>query len=124
MIHLDANVVLRYLLDDDAVLFQRAVSVIDGPDDLFIANEVLAEIVYVLQKVYGVERRVVSSRLSSLLARKTVHVPRKKTALEALGLYAARNVDIVDALLVAKHRVEGARVFSFDDRVNRLLNER
>jgi predicted nucleic-acid-binding protein len=123
VIHLDANVVLRYLLDDDPALFQRAVKVVDGSEDLFIANEVLAEVVYVLQKVYSVERSVISSRLSALLARKTVYAPHKKTALEALGLFAARNVDIVDTLLVAKHRVEGARVFSFDDQVNKLLNE-
>ena len=123
MIHLDANVVLRYLLQDDMALFQRAVAVIDSQEDIYLANEVLAEVVYVLQKVYAVERSVLSSRLSGLLARKNVTAPNKKTALEALRLYADRYVDFVDALLVAKFRGENARILSFDDRVNKLLRE-
>jgi predicted nucleic-acid-binding protein len=51
---IDANIILRYLLKDNPVLFNKAAGIIEGNKEIFIPNEVVAETVYVLEKVYGV----------------------------------------------------------------------
>ena len=58
----DANIILRYLLDDDEELSAKAAEIIEQ-NELTIPNEVFAEIVYVLEKVYKIEREEISNIL-------------------------------------------------------------
>jgi Predicted nucleic-acid-binding protein, contains PIN domain len=51
----DANLILRYLLQDSAQFIEQARDKIED-HNIFIPNEVIAEVVYVLEKVYKVER--------------------------------------------------------------------
>ena len=50
----DANVVLRYLLDDHTELSQKAADML-GQQNVTLPLEVACEVVYVLQKVYAVD---------------------------------------------------------------------
>ena len=47
----DANIVLRYLLNDSDDLSGQAAEILEN-NMIFLPNEVIAEIVYVLEKVY------------------------------------------------------------------------
>ncbi|ABP65738.1 hypothetical protein Csac_0084 [Caldicellulosiruptor saccharolyticus DSM 8903] len=58
---IDANVILRFLLNDIAELNQIAKEIIKN-NEVLILNEVVAEIVYVLEKVYKVERKDIATR--------------------------------------------------------------
>ncbi len=49
----DANIILRYLLDDHEMLSEEAAAIIEN-NKVLLPNEVIAEIVYVLEKVYEV----------------------------------------------------------------------
>ncbi|MCK9453166.1 MAG: PIN domain-containing protein [Bacteroidales bacterium] len=51
----DANIILRYLLNDHAAHFNAAVEIIEN-NTIFVPFEVAAEVVYVLEKVYQVLR--------------------------------------------------------------------
>lgn len=51
----DANIILRYLLQDAVQFLDQARDKIEN-HNIFIPNEVIAEVVYVLEKVYKVER--------------------------------------------------------------------
>lgn len=53
---IDANVVLRYLLDDHAELSAKAAEIIEQ-QTVTMTMEVACEVVYVLQKVYAVKRK-------------------------------------------------------------------
>jgi len=59
----DANVILRYLLRDNETLFQKASDVLEkvrtGEEKVVILESVLTECVYVLLKVYGVNRSTI-----------------------------------------------------------------
>ena len=46
----DANVVLRYLLKDNDDLYEKAKNILEQ-QDVFVPYEVMAEIIYVLEKV-------------------------------------------------------------------------
>ena len=62
----DANVVLRYLLDDHAELSAKATEIIEL-QAVTLPMEAACEVVYVLQKVYAVERKDIQRQLGALL---------------------------------------------------------
>lgn len=62
----DANIILRYLLQDAHHFLEQAREKIED-QFIFIPNEVLAEVVYVLEKVYKVDRIHIFESLQNLL---------------------------------------------------------
>jgi len=58
----DANVVLRYLLNDTEPLAEIATEILEN-NEVFVPTEVVAEIVYVLEGVYKVKRETIVSTL-------------------------------------------------------------
>lgn len=53
----DANILIRYIINDDEIMAAKADETVNS-GSLFILPEVFAEVVYVLTKVYGIERRL------------------------------------------------------------------
>jgi predicted nucleic-acid-binding protein len=82
MIYLDTNVVLRYLLEDHAEFFPRSVELIEN-NDVYIKNEVLAEIVYVLHKTYSVSKQDLSTVLIDFLNMDTILIQNKLLVLQS-----------------------------------------
>jgi predicted nucleic-acid-binding protein len=92
----DANFVLRYLLDDHPELSERARGVIDSGRKLFLRNEILCKVVWVLAKVYGVGRREISSILTALVARPQFELSSREVVCLALETYGLRSIDIAN----------------------------
>ena len=67
----DANLILRYLLDDDEELSPKAAEIIEQ-NKLIVPNEIFAEIVYVLEKVYEVKREEINNIIVELLDYKNI----------------------------------------------------
>ncbi|WP_312810243.1 PIN domain-containing protein [Sedimentibacter sp.] len=109
----DANVVLRYLLNDNDELSRKAADILEN-DEIFIPNEVIAEIVYVLQKVYTVKNDEISNILLNLLQYENLNVYNIEVVKEAFVLFSNRKIDFVDTLLYAYHKVNGYEVCTFD----------
>lgn len=61
----DANIILRYLLNDTEELAMKATDIIEN-NKVLAPNEVIAEIVYVLEKVYKVKNDELSETLTEL----------------------------------------------------------
>ncbi|MBK5965366.1 hypothetical protein CCR95_15040 [Thiocystis minor] len=116
----DANVVLRYLLDDHADLSAKAAEMIER-QSATLPMEVACEVVYVLQKVYAVERKEIQRQLGSLLDETQVSMEKPAVFLKGLECYSESGLDFVDALLLAYHLVESESVFTFDDKLNKYL---
>ena len=113
----DANVVLRYMLHDDEMLFPIAEQAIR--DGAYLLPEVLAEVVYVLLGVYSVPREELAARLQFLVDElQTEHPDVLKTALLTFGM---TKLDFVDCLLAAYNNKLGDKVVTFDRKLNRLL---
>ena len=110
--HLDANAFLRYLLNDIPAQAEAARDVIDSGAAI-LTNEVLAEIVYVLDKVYGLTRQKIADALEGVV--KEVQCEDRELVLGALSTYRVnRKLDIVDSILVARHRLRQIEVLTFD----------
>jgi predicted nucleic acid-binding protein len=118
VLHLDANVVLRFLRNDDpaqspaaARLFESSKS---GRATLHLSAVSLAEIFYVLVKVYGMRRPEAAAKLLPLVRSDAIEVEHRHRASNTLQRIIAANVDFGDAYLAATAREAGATVASFD----------
>ena len=120
----DANAIVALLLGGDRADSERARAffkpVREGSSQAFIAAAVLAECVYVLTRVYKVTRADAASRLLALLDYRGVST-ESGASRRALELYRDRNVDFVDALVVAIAQERASQVFSSDRDLARLM---
>ncbi len=96
----DANVVLRCLLDDHAELSPKAQQLLDATD-VVLRFEVLCEVVYVLEKLYGVPRERIHTDLLDFITADSVSIEDLEVACRALTLFRDERIDIVDAILCA-----------------------
>lgn len=117
---IDANVVLRYLLDDHAELSAKAAEIIEQ-QTVTMTMEVACEVVYVLQKVYAVKRKDIQRQLDALLGETLVNMEKPTVFLKGLECFSNSKLDFVDALLWAYHTIEKESIFTFDDKLNRYL---
>ena len=122
----DANVILRYLLRDDEVLFKEAFSLFEkvkvGEERVIIPESVLAECVYVLLKIYKVERQMIAEKLKGLFIYKGVVNPDKKDLIDSLTLFGKKNFSIVDCILCARSINSRIQLFTFDDELKKISN--
>ena len=116
---LDANYILRYLLNDHPEMFEEAKRLIEK-EACMILGEVLAEVVYVLEGYYKTPRPKVAAALRLFLKEGNVHMHEPlSVVMNALRLYAESSLDYVDCYLCALK--ERYRVATFDKKLRRCL---
>ncbi|WP_027339020.1 PIN domain-containing protein [Halonatronum saccharophilum] len=118
----DANVILRYLLNDVEELSNQAAKIIDN-NEVYILNEVLAEVVYVLQGVYNLDKEEVTQVLIEFSQLTTVSLEDKEIVTQALDKYSKIKLDFIDCLLFAYSKVRGDEIYTFDKKLNREINK-
>lgn len=120
---LDANVIIRFLTRDHEEHYLKSIEVFEsiesGQTEALLMDFILAEVVYVLKRIYKHEKEDISSVLKKLLLYKHLYTDNKIVTFEALEIYAKRNIDFADAMLCAKKKVEGFTIVSFDKDVER-----
>ena len=115
---IDTNVILRYILNDNENMAIEAENIIKN--GAITLPEVLAEVVYVLKRVYEVEKVDIVNALLDIL--NEVEVEHHDTIVRAVQIFSESNLDFVDCILIAYHEVEGIEVFSFDKKLNNKLS--
>jgi predicted nucleic-acid-binding protein len=125
---IDANVLLRYLLKDDETLFKKAYELLervkDGKEFIIIPESVLAECVYVLLRIYKVDRQIVTEKLKLLFLYKGVVNPDKEDLIDSINLFGKTNLSIVDCILCAKSVNNKMPTFTFDDELKSICRKR
>lgn len=111
---IDTNVLLRYLLHDDEKMFQMSTQIIE--DGAFTLPEILAEVVYVLRNVYKFERNDIAKSLMQILD--DIEIEPNEVVIYAVKIFADTNLDFVDCIILAHHKVFGTEIFSFDKKLN------
>ncbi|MCF6244593.1 MAG: PIN domain-containing protein [Sulfurovum sp.] len=118
MIRIDTNYILRYLLNDNPEMANIAEKVILH-DDIYLSNEVMAEVIYVLSGVYELKRQDISSTLLTLTKANNIQNIDKYSLLKALEMYGEKSLDFVDCLLCVHAKVD--RVLTFDKKLNKCI---
>lgn len=119
---IDANVILRYLLDDDPQLAEKAAKILEQ-GQVHVPFEVMAEVVYVMQGVYKVSRQEISTVLTRFIMLTNVTTSSEPVLREALLIYADKGLDFVDSLLCSYSVIEGVQVETFDKKLKKIISE-
>lgn len=124
---LDANIVLRYLTQDNPDQAARAYALLQqveaGTLVVTTSEAVIAEIVHVLSSkaLYNVPRDEIRTRLTAFIMLKGLKIQHKRTYLRALDVYVGTNIDFVDALSIAQmERTKMITILSFDRDFDRI----
>jgi predicted nucleic-acid-binding protein len=118
----DANIILRYLLKDIEELHAKAARIIENKE-IHIPFEVIAEVVYVFEKIYEVPRLEIKDALSILLNYSNITTLNVDILFEALKIYEKQKIDFVDSLLVSYNHIQKDTIYSFDKKLNKLLGQ-
>lgn len=118
-LHLDANVVLRFLRDDDPKQAPAARRLVgeanEGKITLILSAVTVAEIFYALRASYKVPRTDIAALLIGLLRSGVLEVEHEQRLLDAFARVQKANVDFGDAWLAATAAEAGEAVASFDE---------
>ncbi|WP_231735419.1 PIN domain-containing protein [Gracilibacillus massiliensis] len=90
-------------------------------NEVLLPNEVIAEIVYVLEKVYKVKSDEICDTLLDLIKFTNIIVDDIEVIEEAFLLFSRRRLDFVDTLLYAYRKVKGYEIYTSDKKLKNLL---
>lgn len=117
-LHLDANILLRFLRNDDpqqsptaAELFKRAQA---NELRLIVSPVIVLEVFYVLAKVYAMPRAEAARVLETLLSSGFVLCDDDGIALDALSRITSNKISFGDAYLAATAARAKEELVSFD----------
>ena len=98
---LDTNIILRYLTEDDSYKAKRCdelfKKISSGKETLFTSTLVITEVVWVLEKVYRLTRDQITVCVQKILNTPHIECDEKDILLTAVGLYALKPIDFIDA---------------------------
>jgi len=118
----DANIILRYLLGDLPEFQPLVTDILDRKKFILILDEVIAEVVYVLQGVYKLDRFEISNALQLFLAKDNLICRNPKEISLALKFYSEYKIDFVDSILLAYSTDKNYVIHTFDKKLNNLIN--
>lgn len=118
---IDANIVVRYFVQDIPDIIDTIRRIIDDHPHLLITEGTIAEVGYVLTRRYTLPRHVVVDAIISLLQRRNIHVHQLDSSIVIQALLLCRpsgRVSFADAMLWATARSArpGATVYTLDRR--------
>ncbi len=120
---IDANIILRFLLQDDKILFERARKLFrDAQGGLFLCyvDEVtIAEVVWVLTSVYKIKRDDLVQKIEALMVQQWVINVRKNTILRAFAFYRMSTLNYIDCWLLAVSEEKHFSLETFDVKLSK-----
>ena len=118
MIGLDTNVLVRYIMQDDAKQSPKAVKLIESlTADVpgFVSLVSIVELGWVLSSSYDLTREQVAQALDLLLRTKEISVDRSDQVLKALRVFKGSSADFADCLIERTAASAGCdRTMTFD----------
>ena len=118
MVIFDANMILRYLLNDNEEMADIAEDYIEK-GTVSVTIEVIAEVVYVLKGVYSLERNEISEIVKNFL--KLVSCRDLDILNIAFDAYQEYSLDFIDCVLYAYNEVRGNEIATFDKKLLSLI---
>jgi predicted nucleic acid-binding protein len=118
---IDTNVLVRHLTGDPPETAVRASRYLQSGEQLYLADLVAAEIIYVLESYYQAPREQIAGALRSLIALPSIITVDSSVLLRAVEVYEEERIDFAEAYLVACAESTGVdRISSFDRSLDRV----
>ena len=117
----DTNVLIRHLTGDPPAQARRATTFLEQADELLLPDLIVAEVVYVLESFYEVDRTRVAELVRAIVGFPVMVLIDEPVLLRALEVYEVNRLDFADAYLVATAEASGVGVIaSFDRSIDRV----
>lgn len=118
MIALDTNILVRYLVDDDAEQAQAARTLLEGltaERSGFVCREVMVELVWVLQRAYRLSRDRIAEVLEELVATEGLQIEAADDVARAAFRYRRGEAGFSDLMIASAAERSGASpLYTFD----------
>ena len=115
---LDTNAILRYLLNDIPEQASKTEQMIKS--GAFTLPEIIAEVVYVLVKVYSVPKIKIREIVAPIF--EEIEIQNKDVIIDSLQKYSNTSFDFVDCILISRSMILGDEIFTFDKKLNNCIN--
>jgi len=118
-VYADTNLFIRFFTGDPDNQAQESRKFLNqvsrGKYGLFICDLIIAEIIYVLESIYHLDRNAVVEKILAIAETDNTIIENRQVILRALDLYEEKNIDFIDAYL-ASHSVKNNcdTIFTFD----------
>ena len=112
MIALDTNVWVRYVTNDEPDQAKRALAVLAGAEEIFIAKTTLLELEWVLRAAYDLSTAAIIRALRQILGLPNVQAEMPDQLEKAIDYYE-KGLDFADALHLSSSP-EGVSFYTFD----------
>ena len=117
----DTNIIVRHLTGDPAEMATRATAYLAAGPELFLADLIVAETIYVLESFYKTPRDQIANAMRSLVALRSVITVDAALLLRSLEIYEVDRIDFAEAYLVACAESSGVnRIASFERSIDRV----
>ena len=117
----DTNVLVRHLTGDPPAMAERATALLASEPELYLADLVVAETVFVLESFYKAPRDQVATAMRSLIAMRSMVTVDPALLSRAIEVYEVDRLDFAEAYLVACTESTGiGRIASFDRTIDRV----
>jgi predicted nucleic acid-binding protein len=114
MIALDTNVWIRYVTNDDPDQAERALTLLESGEDIFLPKTVLLELEWVLRAVYGLPPSSIERAMLNVLGLPKVQAESPGQISAALDFYQ-KGMDFADALHLAGC-ADNKAFYTFDEK--------
>jgi len=117
----DTNILVRHLVGDPPAMAKRATAFLASQPELYLADLIVAETVYVLESFYKAPRDQVATAMRSLIAMRSMITLNPALLLRAIEVYEVDRLDFAEAYLVACAETGGVdTIASFDEAIDRV----
>lgn len=117
----DTNILVRHLTGDPPAMAKRATAFLASQPELYLADLIVAETVYVLESFYKASRDQVANAMRSLIAMRSMITVDPALLLRAIEVYEVDRLDFAEAYLVACAETAGlGAIASFDKAIDRV----
>lgn len=119
MIGLDTNVLVRYIMQDDEAQSRLASAVLENEcsekNPGYINIIVICELVWVLERAYEYEKKLIAGVLEQILATESLEVQSSELVWKALRDYKTGQANFSDYLIAHLNDNAGTRMtYTFD----------
>ena len=117
----DTNILVRHLTCDPPAMAKRATAFLASQPELYLADLIVAETVYVLESFYKASRDQVANAMRSLIAMRSMITVDPALLLRAIEVCEVDRLDFAEAYLVACAETAGlGAIASFDKAIDRV----
>ena len=120
----DANIIIRFLLNDHPKLSQLATSLFSKAQKklikIYLDEVILAEVIWTLSSFYKIKKADLIDNIEKFISQDWIVNTKKESMLKALYLYKSSNLDYIDCWIFVVSQALKFKLETFDKNLRRL----